>query len=289
MTTDKQKNKEQEERKYLNCFLKSSCGQRWLTKNKIIHSSLEKSEEPDFLFETVNGKKIGLEMTRLIVPNENTKATQQLITVGNQARAYFKQKYGFDISLIIDKYDKRKWSGKRSDYIDACYHPGFAVLPSVKELKDKIIRALDNNVEQLKKRVFIDVWIEVESELFKLTVEACANPFVGDYVTYVNNVQRCIEKPFEALQNEINKKNQKIINYMNKCDECSLLVVIPDVREGCSCHFKGLSLQFFKTKFSSVFLYDADSDKCFYLKKSILCLFNLRRLLTCLRRLYIRL
>jgi len=25
MTTDKQKNKEQEERKYLNCFLKSSC------------------------------------------------------------------------------------------------------------------------------------------------------------------------------------------------------------------------------------------------------------------------
>ena len=90
----------------------------------------------------------------------------------------------------------------------------YGSFPLDKELKDKIIRALDNNVEQLKKRVFIEVRIEVESELFKLTAEACADHFVEDYVTCVNNVQRCIEKPFEALQNEINKKNQKIINYM---------------------------------------------------------------------------
>ena len=90
---EKQKNKKDEEEKYLNEFFNSSVGKSWLEKNQISYSMPIKSEAPDFLFKANNNKNIGIEITKLIVENENTKATQQLITMGNQIRAYVKKEY----------------------------------------------------------------------------------------------------------------------------------------------------------------------------------------------------
>ena len=270
MITDKQKNKEKEERKYLDRFLRSSVGQLWLQENLINQSSLQKSEEPDFLFTTKDNKIIGVEITKLIVPNENTKATQQLITIGNQVRAYVKKKYNFDISLIVDWYDKRKWSCKWSDLLDAAYHPGFCTLPPYEQLKTKIIEGIDSNIEQIKRNTFsfTKFGIEIEGELFQITAEAWINPFENDYDVHVNNVQRCIENPIKNLQREINKKNKKYDNYIKNCDKCFLLIVIPDCREGCSCHFDELSKHHFKIEYNEVFLYNSALKECNTLKKS---------------------
>ncbi len=65
MITEKQKNKEKEERKYLDRFLRSSVGQLWLQENLINQSSLQKSEEPDFLFTTKDNKIIGVEIKKI--------------------------------------------------------------------------------------------------------------------------------------------------------------------------------------------------------------------------------
>ena len=88
---EKQKNKKDEEEKYLDKFLNLSIGKSWLEKNQISYSIPIRSEAPDFLFKADNNETIGIEITKLIVENENTKATQQLITTGNQIRAYVKK------------------------------------------------------------------------------------------------------------------------------------------------------------------------------------------------------
>lgn len=268
MEENKQTKKEKEERKFVNIFLDSPIGKKWIKKNRIHKSSLQKSEEPDFLFETEDNKIIGIEITKLIVPNENTKATQQLITIGNQARIYFQKKYKFSISLIIDKYDKRKWSTSFSDMLSAAYAPGFWENPSPKKIKATLIEELDRNYENIKKNTFhfAKFWINIEGELFRITAHASINYFSGEYNTIVNNVQYCIENPFEKLQSEINKKNKKTEKYLKKCTKCVLLVIIPDVQEGCSCQFFGLEKFPFETKFTEIFLYDSPSKQIFSLK-----------------------
>ena len=270
MSTEKIKNKEKEERKYLDSFFNLSLGKNWLQENKIRLASLQKSEEPDFLFESDNNKTIGIEITKLIVPNENTKATQQLITIGNQARIYFQNTHGFPISLTIDKYDKRKWSGKKADMLDAAYHPGFCTIPPYLLLKEKLIKALDNNVEKIRKNHFhfVKFCIEVDNELFQITADAFINPFSGEHDVHVNNELRCIENPFNHLQNAINKKNQKLTKYKEKCSECFLLIVIPEVKEGCPCQFYKLENYSFEAKFKETFLLDLQSKKISSLKST---------------------
>ena len=66
MITEKQKNKEKEERKYLDRFLRSSVGQLWLQENLINQSSLQKSEEPDFLFTTKDNIILGFALYLLM-------------------------------------------------------------------------------------------------------------------------------------------------------------------------------------------------------------------------------
>ena len=112
MIIGKQRSKKEEERKYLDEFLNFSIGKSWLKKNQINNIKPINSEAPDFLFKADNNETIGIEITKLIVPNENTEATQQLITIGNQVKAYIKKEYNLDVSLIIDKYDKRRLSCK---------------------------------------------------------------------------------------------------------------------------------------------------------------------------------
>ena len=164
MTTEKQKYKENEEKKYLDRFLNSPIGQHWLQANNIDRSSLQKKERPDFLFVTKEGKTVGIEITKLIVPNENTEATQQLITIGNQVRAYIQKEYNKKISIIIDKLDKHLCSTKWSDHIDGAYHPGFSKLPSRQELKNKIIETLVKKIALIKEGNVIKESIEIDGE-----------------------------------------------------------------------------------------------------------------------------
>lgn len=268
MVSDKQKNKEKEERKYLEEFLSSKCGKLWVKNNKIDISSIQKFEDPDFLFTSNNGEIIGIEITKLIVHNENTLATQQLITLGNQVRAYIKKEYRKEISLIIDKIDQRIFSPKWADHLDAAYHPVFSILPNLQRLKDKIIEALSKRAHEIRYGNIIQEQIEIDGEYFKITLEEWINPFTNQYDTSVNNVQRCIENPINQLQTAIDKKNKKHKSYLENCSKCFLLVVIPDTREGTYCMFNRFSLKLhnFQAKFKSVILFDSNSKRTTYVK-----------------------
>ena len=264
---EKQKNKKDEEEKYLDKFLNLSIGKSWLEKNQISYSIPIRSEAPDFLFKADNNETIGIEITKLIVENENTKATQQLITMGNQIRTYVKKEYNFDISLIIDKYDKRKFSRKWSDHLDFIYHPGFSVVP-YRQLKSKIIKSIDNNIKKIEKNIFKfgKFWVDVDGEFFQITVEIGTNYFEGGYCVCVNNCYRCVENPIGNLKKEIEKKNKKYIKYKTNCDKCFLLIVMPDTREGCSCNFKNLDEICFISNFDGIFLYSCNDNNITVLK-----------------------
>lgn len=260
-------NKDNNEKQYVLNFLKTTQGKDWVKRNSIDINSMIKTEGPDFVFENLDGSKIGLEVTKLIVPCENTFATQTLISIGNQVRAFIKKKYNIDISVIIDKYDKRIWSGKKSDFLDAAYHPGFKKILSIKQFKDSFIKAMERNVHLFKPGNIIQESIDVNGDLFKITAEAWINPFVGQYDTHVNNVQLCIENPITELQDEINKKNRKYASYKEKCKQCTLLIIIPDCREGFSCSFNRLLLKMhhFKSKFKYTILFDSKSQEVIYI------------------------
>lgn len=55
------KNHKIEEKEYLDCFLQTAIGKSWHGKHNIV--KIEETESPDFIFETNDGKKIGLEIT----------------------------------------------------------------------------------------------------------------------------------------------------------------------------------------------------------------------------------
>ena len=76
------KNHKIEEKEYLDCFLQTAIGKSWHGKHNIV--KIEETESPDFIFETNDGKKIGLEITQFIIESKHGKAMQALATTGNK-------------------------------------------------------------------------------------------------------------------------------------------------------------------------------------------------------------
>lgn len=127
-----------EEKEYLDCFLQTSLGKSWHEKHNIV--KIEETESPDFIFQSNDGKKIGLEITQFIIESKHGKAMQALMTTGNKICKYSLNKHKLPISIIIDKYDKRKHEAKtKEQFLEACYNPGFIDRFAEKEIKAQII------------------------------------------------------------------------------------------------------------------------------------------------------
>lgn len=75
-----------------------------------------------------------------------------------------KEKYNIEISIIIDKYDKRKFGPYRNDLIDLAYNPGFCEVPSKNVLKNKIQETLNRNINKLVTTSLIQKWICIDNE-----------------------------------------------------------------------------------------------------------------------------
>ena len=101
MTQDKKT----EEREYLQYFLSSDEGKKWYLQNKI--KSCLDGESPDFVFITEDNHKIGLEVTKFIVKSRHGRALQHLMSIGNQVCKYALKKYGVNISILIDQWNRR--------------------------------------------------------------------------------------------------------------------------------------------------------------------------------------
>lgn len=260
------KNHKIEEKEYLDCFLQTSIGKSWHEKHNII--KIEETESPDFIFETNDEKKIGLEITQFIIESKHGKAMQALATTGNKICKYSLNKHKLPISIIIDKYDKRKYEARTKEQIlEVCYNPGFIDRFNEREIKAQIEPIIDNNLDQLKTFPrLIKPWIKIDDEYLCFSISGFPD-INGKYECFVNNECFSLENPFSPLQNVIEKKNQKYDNFIKHCDECYLLVCKPGVSKGNYCHFTDEILNHkFTSKFKNIFLYDVDKHSAIELK-----------------------
>ena len=142
-------NKKQKEKKYLIDFFNSHVGQKWKAQQGII--SYEETESPDFIFLTNKNKKIGMEITNFFAKSKHCRATQVLTNIGNKVCRYCHKKYNLEISILIDKYDKRIGQPKSKEELwDLYYNPGFTNIFNEEEIKPKIEKTIDENLINVK-------------------------------------------------------------------------------------------------------------------------------------------
>lgn len=248
------------ENTYFYFFIRSKIGKEWNEKNKIV-KKLD-SLHPDFIFETANGKTVGLELTNFIVSSNEYYAakhisTASLYTIGNQVCNYFKKEKGIALSIVIDIWDPRKWSNRYNDIIAHRYDPGFKDLDaSIKKIKDVIIKVLSqepiSSFDVPRKK-----WIDIGNQKFCITADRMYEPYTS---VRVSNGGMCKENPFEELQAALNNKNDKYATYKNNCDECDLLVVSDDGSTGNFAYFTyKLESHKFTSVFRNVYLLDLSS------------------------------
>lgn len=262
----KEQDKKLEEQGYLNSFKETNIGKQFYEDCSII-DVFKATEQPDFVFKTKSEKLIGIELTEFIVKNKNTKYTQALTRIGNQICKYAKKQYGLDMSMTIEQFDKLLWcSSNRNDYLKRAYDPGFSSVPSIKEFKEKLQEFVGNNTDNLKKKAFVKGWITIQDEYFKISIITFPSVSSGKFDCHVNNSGWCKENPIEELQVRINEKNNKFENYIKKCDDCYLLVILLDSSKGSFCAYTDeLLKRKYISKFKEIFLYDESKKQAYKL------------------------
>lgn len=136
------------EKEQITYFFNTQVGKSFLLENNIV--DIQKSESPDFLLIKNDETKYALELTKFIAENRNTTYSQALVRYGNNLCNYAKEHYGINISILIDKYDKRKFSPKWSDHIDYAYNPGFSKIPKKDAVNKGLKNILTKNIDNLK-------------------------------------------------------------------------------------------------------------------------------------------
>lgn len=236
-------------------FIHSKLGAKWYSENNII--SYKESEKPDFIFKTSDNKNIGLEITQFFCEHKNLSYSQALTRIGNKICNIAEKKYDIKISILIDQYNERKFSAKWKDHLDYAYNPGYENIPPLKLFKEKLEDLLIENISNLKKNSFVQEWIEIKEDYYKISINIYPSILSGQFDCHVNNAGKIKFNPFIELQNCINNKNKKVKEYCKNLDKIFLLIFVPDSRNGNFCTFTNeIKTQEFIINFNSVFLYD---------------------------------
>lgn len=185
---------------------------------------------------------------------------------GNNLCNYAKEHYSINISILIDKYDKRKFSPKWSDHIDYAYNPGFSEIPPKNALNKELKNILAKNVDNLRSGKFVQEYIQIEDDYFKVSIIPFKYPWTNKYECLVNNAGMVAINPVKELQKRIDEKNRKIDKYRTNCKKCFLLIYVPDSKCG---NYYSFSEHIFNHKFSSnfdnIFLYEEKTNKSYIL------------------------
>lgn len=246
--------KKGEENTFLSLFLENEAGKKWLRRNKITDHKPIESESPDYLFINSQGKKIGIEITKLLIKTNKFEATARLNNIANQVVQHFKKEKSIALSALIDVYDERELSVDWNEILDVCDNPGFDKIEVTdKKVKDAIIEAITK--KGIPKSGLKEVTAIVPPHTFIVTYD---NVFFSPYTSvHVNNSGICKEDPFKELQEAIIAKNKKMDKYLEKCDTCFLLVVSEDSSSGNFVCFSNKILKYrFDSRFENVYLLD---------------------------------
>ena len=256
--------KKYKEKELLTYFFNTQVGKSFLLENNIV--DIQKSESPDFLLIKNDETKYALELTQFIAENRNTKYSQALVRYGNNLCNYAKEHYGINISILIDKYDKRKFSPKWSDHIDYAYNPGFSKIPPKDALNKELDNILTKNIDNLKSGKLVQEWIQIKDDYFKISIDPYICPWTNKYDCMVNNAGKVSFDPINELQNCIDKKNKKVNIYKQNCTKCFLLIYVPSSRYGNYCSFgENLLKHKYNSKFNNIFLFEENTKKSYIL------------------------
>lgn len=256
--------KKQEEKEQITCFFNTQVGKSFLLKNNI--AEIKESESPDFLLIKKDETKYALEHTQFIAKNKNTQYSQALIRYGNNLCNYAAKHYGINISILIDKYDKRKFSPKWSDHVDYTHNPGFSKIPLKDALNKELENILTKNIGNLKSDKLVQECILIEDDYYKISIDPHICPWTNKYDCMVNNAGKVSFDPIDELQNCIDKKNKKVNTYKQNCAKCFLLIFIPDSKCGNYYSFTENMFQHkFKSNFDNIFLYEEKTNKSYIL------------------------
>ena len=171
--------KKQEEKEQITCFFNTQVGKFFLLKNNI--AEIKESESPDFLLIKKDETKYALEHTQFIAKNKNTQYSQALIRYGNNLRRYASENYGINTSILIDKYDPRKFSPNWNDHIDYAYNPGFSKIPKKDAVNKELENIITKNVDNLKSGKLVQEWIQIEDDYFKISIYPFICPWSNKY------------------------------------------------------------------------------------------------------------
>lgn len=262
----KEQDKKLKEREYLDGFKETNIGKQF-DKDCSITDVFEATEQPDFILKAKSGKLIGIELTEFIVKNKNTKYTQTLTRSGNQICKYAKKQYDLDMSITIEQFDKFLWcSDNWNEHLKRAYDPGFSDIPPVKKFKEKLQEFVSTNIDNLKKKALVKGWITIQDEDFQISIKTFSSICSGKFDCHVNNTGCCKEDPIEDLQACIDEKNNKFENYIKKCNDCYLLVVLVDSSKGSFCFYTDRLLKHkYISKFKEIFFYDAHEKQAYKL------------------------
>ena len=247
---NKNKIKKQEEKAQANLFFNTNIGRSFLTENNII--SIQENESPDFILIKNDETKYALEVTQFIAENKNKQYSQALIRYGNNLCKYAIDHYGIKVSMLIDKYDPRKFSPNMIDHIDYAYNPGFSKIPKKDAVNNGLKNILTKNLDGLKSGKLVQEWIQIEDDYFKISIDPFICPWTNKYDCMVNNAGKVSFDPIDELQKCIDKKNKKVDIYKQNCTKCFLLIYIPSSRYGNYCSF-GESL--LKHKYNTILVF----------------------------------
>lgn len=171
-----------------------------------------------------------------------------------------------DVSILINQHDKLLWSPKWNDHLKRAYDPRFSDVPPHKEFKEILQDFVGANVDNLKKNAFVKGWITIQDEYFKISIITFPSISSGKFDCHVNNAGMCQKDPIDELQDCINEKNNKIENYIKKCDDCYLLIVLLDPSKGSFCVYTDKLLKHkYISKFKEIFLYDESKKQAYKL------------------------
>ena len=257
---NKEEFKKLEEKEQITYFFNTQVGKSFLQKNNIVE--IKESESPDFLLIKKGGTNYALEHTKFIAENKNTQYSQTLIRYGNNLCRYASEKYGINISILIDKYDSRKFSPNWNDHIDYAYNPGFSKIPKKNTINKGLRNILTKNIDNLKKGKLVQEWIQIEDDFFELSINPFICPWTNKYDCMVNNIGMITIDPIKELQKCIDKKNTKINKYKTNCNKCFLLIYVPDSKCGNYYSFTENMFQHkFISNFDNIFLYEEKINK----------------------------
>jgi len=256
--------KKQEEKEQLKKFFNTKIGKSFLHESGIV--DVQEYESPDFLLIKNDKTKIALEITQFIAENKNTQYSQALIRYGNNLCNFATEHYGINISILIDKCDKRKFSPKWNNHIDYAYNPGFSKIPPKDILNKELENILTKNINNLKGGKLIQEWIQIKDEYYKISIAPYICPWTNKYDCMVNNAGKVSLDPIDELQKCINKKNKKADTYKQDCIKNVLLIYFPSSRYGNYYSFSEKLFQHkFNSKFDSIFFFEEKTTMSYIL------------------------